>query len=152
MQKHLFLLSIAFTTFTAYGQSSIPNGNFETWTSSTYDYPQNYPSNSNSDNFLSHNLPPNVTKTIDAYHGTYAVQLTTNASATDTSFGYFLNTNPNGPPSSWTGGMPYNQKPAGIRGYFKYNVALIDSATIIVTFSKSGSNIGSYFFKIGGIQ
>ena len=82
------------------------------------------------------------------------MQVATVASATDTAFGFFLNANPNSNngPSSWTGGMPYNQKPAGIRGYYKYNVATADSATIIVTFSKAGSNIGAYFFEIGGIQ
>ena len=154
MKKHLLTLCIAFIAFMAYGQNSIPNGNFETWNTATYDYPQNYPNISNAQNFFRSNLPFNVTKTTDAYHGVYAVELTTNASATDTAFGYFINVDPGSAkdPSQWTGGMPYSQKPAGIRGYYKYNVATADSATIIVAFSKAGSNIGTYFFKLGGIH
>ena len=156
MKKFLFLLCLAYSAITTYGQtSSIPNGNFEQWTSDTFDNPQNYPIGSNTQNFFQYRLPSNVTKTTDAYHGTYAVQLTTNASATDTCPGYFLNFNPdknhNGP-SSWTGGMAYNEKPIGIRGYYKYNVATADSATIAVIFSKAGVNIGTYVFPIGGIH
>ena len=131
MKKHLFLLCIAFTGITTYGQNSVPNGNFEEWTSISYDFPQNYQYTSNSNNYFYYNLPSNVTKTTDAYHGTYAVQLTTIATKTDTSFGYFLNSNPNSKNGPWTGGMPYNQKPTGIRGWYKYNVATADSGTII---------------------
>lgn len=153
MKRHLLLLSLAFIAITAFGQNPIPNWNFEAWTSSTYDYPQNYPITSNQD-CIRYSIPFNVTKITDAYHGTYAVQLTTNTneSAKDTAFGYFINTNPDGNPSSWTGGMPYSQKPTGIRGYYKYNVATADSGTILVAFSKGGLNIGSYFFNIGGIK
>jgi len=154
MKKHLLLLSLVCIAITAHGQNSIPNGNFETWTSGTFDYPQNYPFTSNTDEFFQYHLPFNVTKITDAYHGTYAVQLTTNASATDTAFAFLLNKNPNtnNGPNTWTGGMPYNQKPKGIRGYYKYNVATADSATILVAFSKAGSNIRTYFLTIGGIH
>ena len=155
MKKHLLLFCLFYIAITAYGQNSIPNGTFETWNSVTYDYPQNYPYNSNSDAFYRYHsqLPFNVIKTTDAYHGNYAVQLTTTSSATETAFGYFINSNPNnGDPSTWTGGMPYNQIPTGIRGYYKYNVATGDSATIFAVFSKNGSNIGTYFFNIGEIH
>ena len=152
MKKHLFILFLATIAITAFGQISIPNGNFETWNSVTYDYPQNYPYTSNTQSFFQYQLPFNITKTTDSYHGQYAVQLVTNASATDTNFAYFVNTNANGGPSSWTGGIPYNQMPTGIRGWYKYNVATADSATIIVMFRNSGNNIGTYYFNIGGIQ
>ncbi|MFH1005563.1 MAG: hypothetical protein V1781_08780 [Bacteroidota bacterium] len=153
MREQFFLLSLAFIAITAFGQNSIPNGNFETWTSGTYDYPQNYPYTSNADNFFRYQIPFNVTKTTNAYHGTYAVQLISNVSYGDTSFGYFINTRPNDKDiNMWTGGIPYSQKPTGIRGYYKYNVATADSATIIAAFSKAGSNIGTYIFKIGGVH
>lgn len=153
MKKQLLLLCLINISIIAFGQTpSIPNGNFEQWTSSSCENPQYYPNNSNGQNFFRYGLPFNVIKTLDAYQGTYAAQLTTYATATDTAFAYFVNANPNGPPSSWTGGMAYNQKPAGIRGYFKYNVATADSATIIVAFSKAGVNIGTYIFLIGGIH
>lgn len=153
MKKHLLLLSLVSIAITVFGQNSIPNGNFETWTSGTFDYPQNYQFTSNVDAFFRYMVPFNAVKTTDAFHGTYAVQINTVATATDTSFGYFLNINPNnGNPYTWSGGMPYTQKPTGIRGHYKYNVASADSATIIVSFSKAGINIGAYIYKIGGFH
>lgn len=140
-------------TIASYSQtSSIPNGNFEQWTSFTAEDPQNYSNTSNASNLFRYGLPFNVTKTTDAYHGTYAIQLTTNASATDTSFAYFINANPDKNPAQWTGGMPFNEKPTGIRGYYKYNVAVTDTATVMVAFSKAGVNIGTYMIPLAGIQ
>ncbi len=152
MKRQSFLLCLVFFTITAYGQNTIPNGNFENWQTDSYDYPQNYPFTSNRESFFRFELPPNVVKTADAYHGSLAVKLSTIANATDTNFGYFINTNPNsGNPSEWKGGIPINQKPMGIRGYYKYNIASADSGTILLTFNKAGVNVGTYFFKIGGI-
>ncbi|HRS54225.1 MAG TPA: hypothetical protein P5250_05930 [Bacteroidales bacterium] len=134
-------------------QNPIPNGNFETWSSTGYEYPQYYQYNSIIRSLISNNYyAPNVEKTTDAYHGNYAVKLTTIAASQDTIFGYFLNTPPNeGDVNTWIGGAPINETPTGIRGYYKYNLATIDSATIIVSFSKMGVNIGTYIFKVGGI-
>jgi hypothetical protein len=39
-----------------------------------------------------------------------------------------------------------------LRGWYKYNVATADSGTIIVAFSQAGINVGTYFFKVGGIH
>lgn len=153
MKKLLLLLSLVFVAVTSNGQSSIPNGTFESWDMVTYEYPQNYPFNSNPEVFFQYQLPFNVEKTTDAFSGNYAVKLTTVTSPTGTMFGYFINTNPNnGDPSTWTGGVPFNQIPSGIRGYYKYNVATGDSATIFATFSKNGSNVGSYMFNIGELH
>lgn len=153
MKKHLLLLSLAYTAITAYGQTSIPNGNFETWNTVSYDYPQNYPYTSNTEVLSRYQsvLPFNVVKSTSAHSGSYAVQVSTLASGADTAMGYFINTNPNsGDPSTWTGGMPYTEKPTGITGYYKYNKATGDSATIIVVFNKGGINIGTYMFNFGG--
>lgn len=153
MKKNLLLVCLVFIAIIVHGQTpSTPNGDFEQWTSGTCDNLQNYPINSNSQNFFRHHLPFNVIKTTDAYHGTYAAQLSTVATATDTAFGYFINADPNGAPSDWTGGIPYSEKPTGIRGYYTYNIATMDSATIIIAFSKAGTNIGTYMYQIGGIH
>ena len=154
MKKLLFFLCLAYSTVSAYSQTpSIPNGNFEQWTSETFDYPQYYPFTTNPQNFFQYNLPSNVTKTTDAYHGMYAVQLTTNANSTDTAVASFVNANTNtGQPSTFKGGIAYDQQPTGIRGYFKYNVATADSATILVGFRKAGVNIGTYLSLIGGVH
>jgi hypothetical protein len=153
MKKQLLLLLIVFFTITAAGQDSIPNGNFESWNTGTFNYPENYPYTSNSEAFFRYDIPFNVVKTTDVYHGTYAVEISSISSATDTPFGYIVNTNPNnGDPSSWTGGVPYSQMPVGMRGYYKYNVEAADSGTIIVAFSKEGINIGTYIHKVSGIH
>lgn len=154
MKKTLLFLSLVYSAITVYGQTpSIPNGNMEQWTSVTCDNPHNYTNTSNTSNFFRSNLPFNVTKSTDAYHGSFAAQVMTNtAPGTDTAFGYFINANPNGDPSTWVGGMFYQQQPTGIRGYYKYNVATADSATIIVSFNKAGVNIGTYMFLVGGVH
>jgi hypothetical protein len=92
-------------------------------------------------------------KTTDAYHGTYALQLTTLVND-DTCMGYIVNANPEGSgnPCSWPGGIPYNQTPMGIRGYYKCNVAVGDSAGFLVAFKQGGTCIGLYMHKFGGVQ
>jgi hypothetical protein len=153
MKKHLLLLLLVYITINVAGQDSIRNGNFETWNAGTFDYPQNYPFTSNSEAFLRYQVPFNLLKTSPGYHGSFAVGLSSVASATDSLFGYFVSTNPsNGDPGSWKGGMPYSQMPTGIRGYYKYNVASGDSGTIIITFNKDGINIGTYVHKLGGLH
>lgn len=151
--KQFLLFSAALFTLAASAQISTPNGNFETWISDTYDYPQYYPLTSNPSTFFRSQTPFNLTKTTDAYHGTYAVQLTTNASVLDTSGGYFVSTSSaNGDPTTWKGGIPYNQTPTGIRGYYKYNIATADSGLILVIFKKAGVAYDFYPFLIGGIK
>lgn len=153
MKKYLLFIAATAATMQAEAQLSIPNGNFEQWNTVTFEMPQGYPNGSNADNFWRHQLPFNVEKTTDAYHGNYAVKLSTiTAPGHDTSFAYFINTVPDGDPSQWVGGMPYNQTPTGIRGYYKYNLATTDSATMLLSFSSGGANIGTYAFTIGGIH
>lgn len=155
MKKNLLLLSLAFIAITAFGQNSTPNGNFETWNSVSYDYPQNYPYTSNHDVLYRYKttLPFNAVKSTDAYLGNSAIKLTTVSVGTDRAIGYFINSNPNsGDPFTWFGGMPYNQIPTGITGFYKYNVATADSALIFVVFSKAGHNIGTYISTIGGLH
>lgn len=153
MKKHLHILSLACVAqFSVAQTNSIPNGNFEQWNATTCDVPANYTESSNEQNFFYYGLPCNVKKTTDAYHGTYAVELSTVTSTTDTAFAYFINGNTNDDPSTWSGGMAISQKPKGIRGYYKYNKATVDTGTIIIAFSKAGVNIGTYMFPLGGLQ
>lgn len=155
MKKHLLLISLVCIAFAAYSQNAVPNGNFESWNEVTYNYPQNYPFNSNYDVLYRYKsiMDFNVVKTTDAYHGSNAVQLSTLGSGSETSMAYFINVNPNnGNPATWSGGMAYSQKTTGISGYYKYNVAGSDSALIFVVFSKAGHNIGTYVSTIGGVH
>jgi hypothetical protein len=149
MKKILLFASLLIQTV-LYGQS-VPNSGFENWTSATYDSPQGYVDNSNRQAYFKCGAAFNCVKTTDAYHGTYAIQLTTHTSATDTCFGYFVNSsNTNGNPLTWTGGIPYNQMATGIKGYYKSNVAAGDSAGIIAIFRAGGNPVGFYAYKFSG--
>lgn len=152
MKKKLLIFISAFATINSFAQMSIPNGNFESWTSSTYDFPQYYPNNSNPQTFFQYSLPYNLTQSTDAYSGAYAFQMTTLSNGTDTAFAYMTNadnTASGGGPSAWTGGSPITQKPNGVRGWYKYAGAGMDSALIIVMARQGGSTIGMYTFTLG---
>jgi hypothetical protein len=150
--KKFLLLFLTFVILTKVsGQTSVPNGDLESWISGSFEYPQYYVSTSNLETFYRTHLPFNLLKSTDAYHGSYAVLATTVASATDTTTGYFVNT-PNVNGSDWLGGVPYDQVPTGIIGYYKYNVAFGDIAFILAAFSKDGVNIGLYIFPLTGLH
>lgn len=154
MKKTLSLLLVLCSSYiTATAQSSIPNPSFEIWNSSAYEDPTNYPETSNEDAFGETKLF-NVVKTTDSYSGSYAVKLTTIAKEQNNIGGILCNgTNINGPdPNLWKSGIPYNQRPTGIKGYYQYNVATADSALIGVVFKKSGVILSFSIFKIGGIH
>jgi hypothetical protein len=149
MKKILLLIALLSQTL-VYGQS-VPNGGFESWTSATYDYPTGYSQNSNAQTYFKCGAAFNCTKVTDSYHGTYAAQLITHTSATDTCFGYFVNaTNPNGNPLTWTGGCAYSQMATGIKGYYKSNVMPGDSAGILAIFRSGGNPVGFYMYKFTG--
>lgn len=152
MKKIIYLLSaLTAFTFTVDAQNSVPNGNFETWTTGNAETPTGY-FNSNPSTFFRCNTPFNCVKTTDAYHGSYAIQLTTNNGNGDTCMGYIVNApNPNGNnPCMWQGGVPFNQVPTGIRGYYKSNLMAGDSGGIIIAFRAAGSCVGMYTLKFGG--
>jgi hypothetical protein len=146
MRKQLLLLFAVCIAVSSFGQISIPNGNFESWTTTSFDSPTYYPCTS-----ISSNRPEiTITKSTDSYSGSFAVNLKSIVASKDTVSGYLININPNGPPSKWTGGMAISGMPKSIRGYYKYNIA--DSASIILAFSKAGVNIGTLSFNLGGIK
>lgn len=123
---------------------SIPNGNFESWNALTFEIPQNYVWSSNSNAFQD-NMTFNVIKTSDAYHGSYAVQMTTYIDNGDTLPGIFVNVSPKDEnPENWQGGFAYNQKPIGMRGYYKSSIATPDTGFVMAFFYKSGVMIGQY--------
>lgn len=135
----------------AFGQNSIPNGAFENWTSTNVENPKYFSQTSNRETFRN-DLPMNCEKTTDAYHGTYAVKLTSVGDQDSYMPGYMVNGDPNNNPQDWHGGIPYAQKATGLRGYYKSDVKAGDTALVLVAFSKAGVNIGSYAFKIAGTQ
>jgi hypothetical protein len=147
MKKKLLSIMAILASGLAFGQT-IPNGGFENWTTSQYEEPTGYQT-SNSKNNGPQN-PGNVIKTTDAHHGSYAIQLNTILTGVDTSFAYFANGDPGKTPPA--GGIPYTQKPTGLRLYYKSNIVGTDSAIILVMFKKAGVSLGNYFYKISATK
>jgi len=145
MKKQVLALLSLFTTGLAFSQT-IPNGGFENWTSYQYEEPINFGSSNSQKDNPTINLS-NANKTSDAYHGSFAVKLNTVLVGSDTSFAFVANGDPGQSPPQ--GGIPYTQKPTGIRFHYKSNIIGTDSAIIFVVFKKSGSVIGNFLYKIG---
>lgn len=144
--KKIILLFFLLSVFVLQAQVSIPNGGFENWTTTTYSYPANYDFNSNSSDGLF-----NLNKTT-GYTGNYGVELKTVLND-GVRMAFMLNeTPPSEDPTTWHGGIPYNQIPTGLQGYYKYNVASGDLGMAIIVFSKNGVNIGTYYYTLGGLH
>jgi hypothetical protein len=144
--KHLLLLSILFLQVIIYGQT-VPNGTFETWTSTTYNDPNGF-SSANARDIMRTGVA-SVTK-VAGVSG-FAVRVQTHVSGTDTSESYFVNiANPCSSPPDWVGGVPYSQKPTAFTGYYRCNLPGNDSALMIVIFRKNGVHISDNYFMIRG--
>ena len=143
MKKNLFtLIAIFFAGFTF--SQSVPNGGFESWVVNTYENPQGFQtSNYKLDNGVQ--SPVNATKVTDAYQGSFALKLSTSAVPSGTALAFFANGNPGSNP---TGGIPYSQKPTGIKFFYKSNIMPTDTAIFLTIFKKAGAVVGSYFYKI----
>lgn len=152
MKKIIYVLSSFLFAATLAAQTSTPNGGFETWTTTNFEFPTGY-EHSNRETFYRCGLF-NAVKTTDAYNGSFALQLTTIGCSADTSFGYIVNvSNPSGAsPCTWTGGIPFSQMPSGIRGYYKSNIMAGDSAVILLVFKSGGICLGMYEVKFSGAQ
>jgi hypothetical protein len=141
--KKLLSLSIGLLLTSALFSQAVPNGGFENWNNVTWFDLNGYQS-SNDQNVSQWWITGiNVTR-CTAYHGNYAVQLKTVQVGHDTLFAYVTNSIRN--PLQGMGGIPYAQKPAGIRFYYSCNIVSGDTAGVMVIFKKSGSIIGTYLY------
>ena len=150
MKKNLLSLIAILFSGILFSQT-IPNGGFENWQVTNYENPQ-YFFTSNFNNNNESTSPVNAQKTTDAFHGSFAIKLTTVLAGTDTAFAFVADGDPGKNPVK--GGVPYTsaQKPTGIRLYYKSNIILGDSALILVVCKKAGATIGFYLYKIGATQ
>src|ERR1700752_3899838 len=108
MKKQLLTVFAILSTGMAIAQT-IPNGSFESWTTKTYEDPQIWSCANDEDHGGTTNYPASVTKTTDAYHGSYAIKLVSSLYGTDTIQAYFANGNPGNNPAP--GGIPISQTP-----------------------------------------
>lgn len=150
--KRLFVFKILCVYFLSLNLAQVvPNGNFEQWTTVTYEYPTGYLRTSFYQEFyeLDFLTPLGFEKSTNAYHGNYAVKLSTNIIGPHVFFGYLVNFIPEGNSNNWRGGLPITQKPTGIKGYYRGIFNNNDSAIIIVQFKQQNNVMGPYLFSIG---
>ncbi len=117
-----------------HGQTTaIPNDGFENVIDLNYDILQSY-EDQKSSNPLSVNEigKTTVSKTADAYHGSYALQLQTQNSGPDTVSGYITNANPL--TAANIGGTPYSEQPTSMTGYYKCNIPPGDTGLFLLAF------------------
>lgn len=157
MKKTLLFFALMLSGVSAFAggsTSAAPNGGFEDWTIKNFEYPTNYMYNSNKDNpgrYPNEANPFILSKSTDAYHGSYALKLETKLmEGTETVFAYFSNMRADGDPETWKGGHAISGKPTGVRLHYKYNVATGDSGLIIMNFTKAGVSVGMAAFLMGG--
>jgi len=148
MKKKLLFLCLAIAAIEMQSQNAIPNPDFEQWTINSIENPMYYPFTSN-ENCYKQGNPSNVNKVTPAFHGQYALELKTLSN----NLAFMVNTDSkNGNTSLWTNGMAYTGRPTGVKGRYKYNLAAVDSAIMIVLFRKNKTTIGTYQYKLGGIK
>lgn len=144
MKKQLLSLGLGLLAAGAVTAQSIPNNSFENWNVYAWMDPTGYMSAN--DNYAFFGVAPSVTRVSPGQHGSYAVQMKSQVIGTDTVAGFVVDGNPNG--TSVQGGIPYAQKPTGLRVYYKYSTTQKDTALILAFFKKSGTVIGEYIGKL----
>ncbi|MFA7357916.1 MAG: T9SS type A sorting domain-containing protein, partial [Bacteroidales bacterium] len=126
----------------------IPNGGFEYWETKGYEYPLNYPYNTNTILGIDFNLEPSVFKTNDAVQGNWALNMITRKYHEELMTGFVLNADPNEDIEKWHGGFPINEAPTGINLHYKYFPQGNDTAVVLLAFSKEGQNLGTYVYPL----
>ena len=106
--------------------SLMPGGGFESWIMHSYEDPEHWQSL----NFISAMFPPPyVTKTTDAYSGTYALKITTTLFNNNQDTLAHI-TNGRILINDLAGGMPTSYNPKKVSGYYKYTPVGFDSALV----------------------
>lgn len=129
---------------------TIPNGDFESMDTLAYSIPTHALETSNPQSYVMCGSIFNCLRVGDAYHGRYAIKLITVRGMKDNCAGYFSNCHLNGHAPTWLGGVPYDQRPTGLNVYYKSDIAIGDSALILINFKKGGKSLGYYPLKLYG--
>ncbi len=122
--NHSFPVSLfCLFSMTVYGQSDIPNGNFESWPPGNHDNPEHW----DSPNETTQGFPfflTTVEKTTDSHSGEYAAQLTSGTILGEVIPGLLtlgeLILDEQNPEESEFVGIPFSDRPATLEGYYKY--------------------------------
>ena len=119
-----------------YSGTPIPNFSFENWDTLSYNFPTFY-------NYIT----STVTRTNDAYHGQYAIQLKNDSIHGEPGV-ILMGKSKDG--ITFTGGVPFSARPDSIKLFAKYSIHANDSATILLLFKHTGTVISKNKYKITG--
>ena len=142
----LFFLLIVVNVFTQ--NLIIKNGGFESWGTYTYFEIQGFQTSNQFSCYK--NIWGNINRSGNAYHGTDAIQLVTKKLGTDTVPGYIYNGDLK--KKIGQGGIPYSEKPTGIRFFYIPNFEVSDTGIVVVIFKKNGLKIATHIDKLYGVN
>lgn len=138
-----FIISLAFATF-SFGQTPVPNGNFENWTDSVT--AASWSSNNYSlGGILNYNF---VHQSTDAHGGTYAAKLVTANIPILGDMGGLVTLGSYDMLAGLSGGQGISGKPVKLKAYFKYLPVSSDTMALIVIMTKwNGSSRDTLFYN-----
>jgi Secretion system C-terminal sorting domain len=145
----LFFPAVFLFTWADLSAQTVPNGDFENWTQQFYFSEPDFFWTTNVQAYFS-GAGANVTKSTDAYAGTYALKLEAVAVDTSVAPGAIGLGTPG--PSGFVGGYPYTELPDTLTGYAKYNIAPGDTAFMLVIFMAGGSPFSVASQPFTGVQ
>lgn len=148
MNKHLLTAFAVIGIAAAANAQFFPNGAMENWETINIEEPNNWTTSNNAWRLVNGKFT--ATKSSDSRSG-FAIKLETLVSQNgDTAFAYFANTE--GDPLAGEGGQAFSQSPQNMTGYFKSNIAVGDSAVMLVLFKKNGVVVSQTEYKFTGIK
>ena len=143
MNKQLLTMAFIAASGAAYAQV-IPNGNFEDWSTQSYDEPNTW--------FTSNREAPglNSVSKVTGFSGS-AIKIETKADPNNQGdfIGGFIS-NTEGDPTEGQGGVPFSQQPTAITGKIMANMVGNDTALLLVVFKKNGTVTSMNVFKLSG--
>ncbi len=148
MKKLILMTSMIFLCVPLFSQPLFTNGGFENWSDELI-YRNPDPWFTSNMQLYMFGADNNVTRTEDAYHGSYAAHLETVSAGGDTILG--LMTISDGY-NLMSGGTPYSSTPDSMYCYAKFNIQPNDTAQLGVFFKKNGGNVGGAFLTFTGEQ
>lgn len=149
--KSIFTLLILIVSIGYIHAQTLPNGDFENWTThNAYEEPTDFFTSNSYSHILQQ--PSSVTKVTDATDGSYAAKLTTTITAQDTLFGFVSNGNIVN--NDLMGGVPYPYTTMvdSVSFQAKFNLLNQDTALFIMMFKYGGQAMGMVYVQMTGSQ
>ncbi len=143
----VFSFFVVFLLFIFPTGAQVPNAGLEQWTLKPFNVPTDYWITSNYQFVPAYGVD-NASR-VAGSAGAHAIRLETVVQG-DTLPAYVANTI--GDIGVGEGGQPYSVMATGVKGSFRYNMAVGDSACLIVIFKKNTAVIATDVFKVGGSQ